>query len=73
VEVNFWERSIFIQDGSLLELPGKNEWGSTLKKRKPQENTLVTIIHSHTFPHKLSSERMVFNGNLTEKIHNKLK
>ena len=36
-----------------------NKWGSTLTKRKQQENTLVTMIHWHSFPHKLA-----FNGNL---------
>ena len=38
--------------------------GSTLKKR----NTLVGIIHWHSFPHKLSSGRIVFNRNLIDFI-----
>ena len=54
-----------------FETRTENKWGSTVKKRKRQENTM---IHWHSFPdHKFNSGRIAFYGNLIEQIYKKPK
>ena len=64
VEVCFWERSIFLHDRWVRELPEKNSErrGINIEEKEKARNTLVSMIHWHSVPHKLIQGELCLMG-----------